>query len=162
DGATAITTTDVHVNDAALSLVLDPPSLTEGSSFTGVVAHFTDGNPNPDIQEFTATITWGDGHTSSGTIVANGTGFDIIGSNVYTEVGTYELNMALSDEGGSQTQVHTTLTVDNAALTLAVTTADTTIYEGQTISGLIATLSDANPYSNINDLTALINWGDGT
>ncbi|HEY7308858.1 MAG TPA: hypothetical protein VH643_05765, partial [Gemmataceae bacterium] len=57
---------------------------TAGQSFTGVAANFSDADPNANAKDFTATINWGDGHASNGTIVADGKGgFAVLGTNTY-------------------------------------------------------------------------------
>src|SRR5205823_4252170 len=49
-----------------------------GVSFTGVTASFSDLDPNGNAKDFTATINWGDGHSTNGTITANTKGgFDV-------------------------------------------------------------------------------------
>jgi hypothetical protein len=45
-------------------------SPTVGVPFTGVVATFSDADPNGNARDYTATINWGDGHFSNGTIAA--------------------------------------------------------------------------------------------
>ena len=53
------------------------------------VATFTDANPNATVSDFTATITWGDGSTSAGTVVATGNGFAVNGAHTYADEGSY-------------------------------------------------------------------------
>ncbi|HEY7311589.1 MAG TPA: hypothetical protein VH643_19655, partial [Gemmataceae bacterium] len=61
---------------------------TAGQSFTGVAANFSDADPNANARDFTANINWGDGHSSNGTIVADGNGgFAVIGTNTYANAG---------------------------------------------------------------------------
>ncbi|HEY8762629.1 MAG TPA: hypothetical protein VIM18_00415, partial [Solirubrobacteraceae bacterium] len=70
----------VHVADAALTGTGTTISTAPGSSFSGVVAHFDDANPNGVSSDYTATINWGDGSSSPGTAHAGATGFDVTGS----------------------------------------------------------------------------------
>ena len=50
-----------------------------------LVATFTDANPLTTADEFTATINWGDGTSSSGTVVADdGGGFDVLAATRLT------------------------------------------------------------------------------
>ncbi len=51
----------MKVTDAALSATATPVSATQGTSFSGTVATFTDANPLSKASDFTATIAWGDG-----------------------------------------------------------------------------------------------------
>jgi streptogramin lyase len=63
---------------------------THGVNFTGEVASFVDGTPTEVSSNFTATIYWGDGATSSGTISGNAGGpFAVSGTHTYASAGTY-------------------------------------------------------------------------
>ena len=69
DGGQSTTITGAAtVADAALTASGTPVSATEGNAVTATVATFTDANPLATTADFTATITWGDGTTSDGTI----------------------------------------------------------------------------------------------
>jgi hypothetical protein len=99
-GATiSASTTHYTVADAALTAgALTVPTPTEGAPLTDVqLFHFTDANPNAQAGDYVATITWGDGttstvtstHTADGQVVANPNGgFDVLGSHTYLEEGT--------------------------------------------------------------------------
>src|SRR5207247_3889883 len=67
-GSHATVTSEVMVSDAALTASGASISPTEGASFAGQVATFSDADPNGALSDFTATITWGDGQSSTGTI----------------------------------------------------------------------------------------------
>src|SRR5262249_55319560 len=75
------------------SIAVPPPTVTAkgtvltasaGKTFSGVVATFTDANTQATAANFTATINWGDGTTSTGTVTPdpNG-GFDVSGTHTY-------------------------------------------------------------------------------
>jgi hypothetical protein len=134
---------------------------TEGAALTGVtVATFSDANPNATVNDFTATITWGDGGTSAGTVVASGNGFAVTGTHTYADEGSYQASVAITDDGGSTASASTAVTVNDAALTAAG--APLTGTEGAALTGVtVATFSDANPNATVNDFTATITWGDG-
>jgi hypothetical protein len=69
--------------------------------FTGVVATFSDADPNGNAHDYTATINWGDGHLTNGTITANASGgFNVSGTNTYTRAGVFPLNVDIADFGG--------------------------------------------------------------
>ena len=66
------------------------------------MATFTDDDPNGTASDYTATITWGDGNTSSGTISAKvGVGaagvFTVSGTNTYAEEGTYAVSVTITE-----------------------------------------------------------------
>ena len=163
-GSTANASTTVTVNDAALTAAAGAPLTgTEGAALTGVtVATFSDANPNATVNDFTAMITWGDGSTSAGTVVATGNGFAVTGTHTYADEGSYLASVAITDKGGSTANASTTVTVNDAALTAAAA-APLTGTEGAALTGVtVATFSDANPNATVNDFTAMITWGDGS
>jgi hypothetical protein len=114
------------VADAPLSLkMLAPPVVTQGTSFTGVVATFSDGNALAPPSDFTATITWGDGATTTGSVVGLGGGsFAVVGSHTYTKSGALPFSVSVSDDGGSKLSASGTASVgavasSGAAVTMA-------------------------------------------
>jgi hypothetical protein len=164
-GSTAQASVGATVTDAALTanggLTL---SGTEGAALTGTVATFTDANPIATASDFTATINWGDGSTSSATVSANiAGGFSVSGTHAYAEEGAYATAVSISDVGGSTVQADSTatVTVTDAALNAksGLTVSGT---EGAALNGTVATFTDANPNATVSDFTATINWGDGT
>ena len=75
---------------------------TAGQAFTGEVATFTDGDLSGALGDYSAQITWDDGHTSSGTIAADPTvrgQFDVTGTNTYSARGDYAGNVRILDAG---------------------------------------------------------------
>jgi streptogramin lyase len=161
EGILSTTTSTVTVTDAALSASGVDVSAVEGSAFSGRVAHFTDANPNPDINDFSATIDWSDGHTSAGTITADGSGgFNVSGSNTYAEEGSYAVSVSIMDAGGSTASASSTATVADASL--SATGVGNHSIVGVPVTAVVATFTDANSSPNINDFSATIDWGDGT
>jgi uncharacterized repeat protein (TIGR03803 family) len=74
---------------------------TTNIPFTGLVASFTDTNLGDQASDFTANIDWGDGATTSGTVTANTTGgFDVTGTQIYAAVGSYPIDVTVSDSLG--------------------------------------------------------------
>jgi hypothetical protein len=72
-----------------------------GLSFTGVVASFSDLDPNGNARDFTATINWGDGRSTNGAIAANGQGgFNVVGTHTYGAPGVFPINVDIADFGG--------------------------------------------------------------
>ena len=148
------------VADASLAATHQSINATEGLPFTGVVATFTDANPNSTTADFSATITWGDGHTSNGTVAVNPTGgFTVTGSNTYLDEGSYSLTVHIVDDGGAVADISGTAVVADASLTAAGSAITAT--EGAGFNGVVATFTDANPNSTAADFSATIIWGDG-
>ena len=147
---TAFTTTAPVVTGTSFSA-------TEGSSFSGVVANFTDGSPSAASD--TATIGWGDGNTSSGTVASNGTGsFTVTGSHTYAEEGSYAASVTVTGSGGSSTAT-STATVSDASLSSQGYALS--VRAKATFSGRVATAVDSDPGCARGDYAATISWGDG-
>jgi hypothetical protein len=160
-GANLIANTVAFVADAGLTASAKVVTPTEGAPFSGVVASFTDADPAAAASDFTATISWGDGHSSSGTIAANGTGgFNVTGANTYAEEGSQAVKVTITDAGGATATANSTANVGDAALTVKGKTFTATRKVAFTTT--IATFTDADPSGVTTDYTATINWGDGS
>lgn len=87
------------IADATLAAA-DGAALTvaRGTALNNVtVATFSDANPNGRLTDYTATIDWGDGTTSAGTIT-QGTGGvrNVVGSHTYATAGTFTAKAMVS------------------------------------------------------------------
>jgi hypothetical protein len=124
DGAQANAGTAVQVTDAALAASGTTVTPVTKTAFTGVVASFTDADPNGSAGDNTATITWGDGHTSAGTIAASGSGgFTVTGTNTYAADGTYAVSVTITDAGAGSTTASSTAYVGGLATHFKVSAA---------------------------------------
>ncbi len=136
---------------------------TEGTAITNVpVASFTALRPDP--ANFTATIDWGGGTTSNGTIATRaGGGLEVRGSRpAYARFGAFPIAVTIQDAAaGVQANVAGTARVADAPLSATFAALSPPARTMQ-VSGVIARVIDSNPASAIGDLTATINWGDGT
>src|SRR5439155_12691371 len=113
NGHNLVVTDDfVYAEPVALTSVQPTIKINAGAPFTGAVATFTDLNPNATVTDFTATITWGDGHTSRGTVTAVGGGvFTVSGTNTFAAPGTSNVSVLIQDLGGSQVTIGNLATV---------------------------------------------------
>lgn len=99
-----------RVSDAALTANAVGFTTQKGTSFSGPVATFTDADPNavatPKPTE-TATINWGDGTVSVGTITqsAPGGAFTVSGKHTYGVARTFIVTTVVHDPGGSKAAV---------------------------------------------------------
>jgi hypothetical protein len=127
------------------------------------VASFTDTNLADTASSFTATIDWGDGTTTPGTVVGSNGHFTVEGGHTY------------ADENQFPALVTVTRTADSSQLLIAgtVPVADTDNFtpHGATITYTpntpltnvtVATFTDTNTQNVAGDFTAQIDWGDGT
>jgi hypothetical protein len=170
----------IRVFDVALNSNGNSLAATEGM-FNGVVTTFTDTNPLAsvtDFSEYSATIDWGDGLTSPGTV-----GYDtvnhvytVIGNHTYAEEGSFTTRVTVSDAlpveligvvppgnnlnvlFGSPLVVTCPVTVADAPLSASVNVA---AIEGIAFSGAVAVFTDADPNGTLADYSATLDWGDG-
>ena len=180
----------IVVNDALLVSVGVPQTISttplgttliEGNSTGAIpVATFQDTDPSePDADAFptadyTATIAWGDGTSSTGTIqqsVPAGS-FNVSGSHSYTEEGSFNPIVTIKDVGGAPALVasNTTVSVADAPLTGDISPGATTISAESGVNTgtvLVGKFTDADPNGGSGvgpqpDYQAQIFWGDGS
>jgi hypothetical protein len=137
-----------------------PVSATEGASFTGHVATFTVSSSTATAAGYSASINWGDGQTSAGTITGGSGSFTVTGTHTYAEEGSYTTTVTITDVNtpSNKGTANGTATVKDAALHA---TAGKPSKSGRTVSGTLATFTDDDPNGTVSDYTASINWGDG-
>src|SRR3954467_5773159 len=94
-----------------LSGQLDLSAATEGTALASTtdVASFTVNNSTDAASAFTATIDWGDGTTTTGTVVGSNRSFTVGGGPIY------------ADEGVREANVNVTRTADNSHLLITGT-----------------------------------------
>ena len=93
--------TTVTVVGASLKAGTVKVTVDRGTTNATVVATFTDSNPlATDPSAYSATINWGDGNTTSGTVASAGRGFSVTGSHTYTTSGTYTLTITITHGDG--------------------------------------------------------------
>jgi hypothetical protein len=145
---------------AITSVSVSNQSLAENQSVSGTVATFSTNNPlgGPWI----ASIDWGDGTTSTGTVTVNGSDGSVSGSHTYIEDGTYTLQVRVSESGGSPNTVSASASVTVVEADVAlVAVQPITLSEGTTFSGPVASLTDSGSPDLPSKFSATIDWGDG-
>ncbi|HEV3004845.1 MAG TPA: TIGR03118 family protein [Pirellulales bacterium] len=139
---------------------------TEGAQFSGAVAAFTSTTPGAVATDFTATIDWGDGTSTSATVTATGNGgFLVNGSHTYAEEGTETVKLTISDHSSNTASATETATVDDAPLVASGTLIAATSGQGGNLvlnGQVVATFVDTGGAEPTADYTATINWGDGS
>jgi PKD repeat protein len=183
-GAFAIAEASATVADQALTQVTaETITPIEAQSFTGAVASFTDANSLSTAADFSATIRWGDGAITAGTIGRSAFGgfFDVIGTHTYAEdttaTGPLPVATDIFDLAGNNPALGSSLTITGAA---NVADAPLLSTGAPSIPGVanvplsvtnffppaVAVLSDGNPNPDAGDFpemtSAQISWGDGT
>ena len=132
---------------------------TAGVQFSGPIAYFTDSNTSDPASTFSATINWGDGATSSGTVGGAHGYFGISGSHTYVSAGTYAVEVQTS-YGITTVDVYGTAYVTAPPTQAAGVTLSAS--PGSAFSGVVATFRANAPGAMPGDYNATINWGDGT
>jgi hypothetical protein len=95
---------------------------TAPASISGTVATFTDPDPNTIAAEYSATIDWGDGgSTSAGAISRSGGSFTVSGRHTYTATGSFTIRVTITD-------------IDNSANAATVTDSATIGGPGPVVS----------------------------
>jgi uncharacterized repeat protein (TIGR01451 family) len=89
------------------------------------VATFTHANGVESANAFTATVNWGDGTTSTGTITLSGTTYIVTGSHTYAISGRHTITTSVTEVAGSGgVKLHKTIS-DGAAAALSSHTSST-------------------------------------
>ena len=145
------TVTAVNVGPSLASLVLTPSSVTDHQTLT-VSGTFSDPGT---ADTFTLTVAWGDGSTSTDSLVAGARSFSA--SHEYATAGMYDLIVTVTDrDNGAGTQVA------SVAVT-ARNTAPSGLSLSSNVTGLSATVSGAFTDPDANDThNVSLAWGDGT
>ncbi|HET6881721.1 MAG TPA: TIGR03118 family protein [Pirellulales bacterium] len=138
-----------------------PVSGSEGVSFSPAVATFTDTLGTASANDFAATINWGDGTVTAGTVSLSAGVFTVVGTHSYLDEGSFTVKTTVQDIGGtaSATVQSTSSIADSDVLTLFPATA--TAVAGESFTAALFTVNDANVGALPNDFTAKIDWGDG-
>jgi hypothetical protein len=111
----------VTVAGAPLTIkTFTPPTPTEHVSFTATLVTFTDGNARPDSKDYTATINWGDGSSSTQTVANGGiTGtfpVSVVGTHTYATFGNFTLSVQVVDKGGTSTSTSAVISVGQGTI----------------------------------------------
>ena len=175
DDATFYVATDgvQQSNSATIQFVVAPGVLTAtGTNVTATaltdtgsipLATFTD-TAGGQISEYTATINWGDGATTGGTIASNGTGGWIVdGNHTYATSGSYSVAVAISSNVGGSANASSAATVSPVNGGLSINSAeDQPVEPGAAFNTKLGNVSDSWSGANLSAITATVNWGDGS
>ena len=149
------------ISDQAIAATATNFSSTEGKPFTGTVASFTDADTIATAADYSATISWGDGSSSAGTVAGAAGAFTVSGSHTYAEEGAEQVTVTITDTDNpsNSATANSTATVADAALAASPACSATFAHA---YSATTATFVDAaSPAGTLSDFSAAINWGDG-
>ena len=131
-GLTSSTSLSIVVADAPLSAA--GRTIISTRVFSGAVASFTDADPAGALADYSATISWGDGTTSPGTVAASGSSFSVTGSHTFaaSALGPQTITVTICDAGGS------CATATSQALIFTYTTGGSFVVGDSSAGGLTA------------------------
>ena len=157
-------------NDATLGFSLNtPPQVTSITSLAGDEGEslaFSATFVDPGVQDSrTATIDWGDGSTSAGTVTDLGGSGTVSASHTYADNGAYTATLTLTDSASNVVTQTTSATISNVAPTVTAA-SNLTVLPNVLLSLNAATFSDPG-FSSVTagtteTFSATIDWGDGT
>jgi hypothetical protein len=94
------------------ALAIRPLIITaaRGQPFKGIVATFADVNLTATVDRFVATIHWGDGRVSPGTVTGSNGQFVVAGRHQYDAAGRYHVQVDVTMSAPSRASTSTTST----------------------------------------------------
>jgi len=137
-------------------------STIEGMGLTDAVATFSDSDSNASADEYLATLAWGDGSSSPGTISGPiGGPFAVTGTHTYVEEGSNEVTVYVTDvdDPTNTATVTSMVNVSDAALSTSCATLANSL---TSFDGTTTNFVDANSSGTASDYAATIAWGDGS
>jgi hypothetical protein len=137
---------------------------TEGQLLNNVaVATFHDPTGPQPLSDYTATITWGDGGSSNGTVVSDGGDlYTVLGSYTYVNAGTYPLTVSVQNTAFDLAGTSTS----NVNVVAAPLTGSPQLINGQAgafvSNALVAIFTDTDPTPRpAGEFSATIQWSEG-
>jgi hypothetical protein len=111
----------VPPNTLSLTSFAPPTGAVQWQPTGGTLASFSDASPDPNINTYTAVVTWGDGSTdiltaANGGIVGNGGGsYRVVDSHTYAQESAGEsFGVQITDNGGGSAGSSSTVAVADA------------------------------------------------
>ena len=163
DGATATATSNANVERGLMTATSQLPTSSVSSlTFSGNVASVSDTDGDRTIGDYKASIAWGDGSSSAGTISCNGTVY-VSGSHSYAASGSYPVTVTITKIDSSLATINGTLTMSPGSGPLTITTSSNLAgVKGTSFNGVVATFVDSDNNTNPYMYSATLVWGDGS
>lgn len=100
-------------NSASVSTTVTEPSITVSGAITTIsmtlsnfqVANFSHASGVESASSFIASINWGDGSKSTGTITSNGSTYLVSGSHTYKQLGVHTITTSVIESGNSPNEL---------------------------------------------------------
>jgi hypothetical protein len=134
-------------------------------SFFGsrTVATFSDTNTSDTAASFSASIDWGDGHTTQGFVIGSNGSFSVTGSNTYADEGTFTTITKVTRTADNEQVEMTGSAFVTEADSFTATSLHIALTARRPFTGVVANFTNSfNGVIGASDLTTTIDWGDGT
>ena len=149
------------VSNPAVSPTFSPFETVAGVAATNqLVATFLDPSGPDAASSYTATIDWGDGTTSAGTIEEGSGVFMVTGTHTYAVVGTYTVTVTIV-HGPSPAAIASGTVSAGYGLVSPTGGLDAPFASAVAAPPVVATFTDPNGAGATTLYSAVINWGDG-
>ncbi len=137
------------------------PAVKAGQPFSGTVATFVDTDPGAKARDYIATVTWGDGTITTGTIAPDplGSGYDVIGGHTYGSGAVDSLSVQIQSYDGIQVGLTYSVSVGSPLRSTGSATTYNAVVGSSTGPLVMGTFTDS--ISPPPPFTASIAWGDG-
>jgi hypothetical protein len=137
-------------------------SKPEGATYNGTVATFVDTNHTTPASSFTASIGWGDGVSSAGTVTGGSGVFTVSGSHVYSAYGNFDVlvNIAMVAPGTATGSTVSTFTSEIPFTEVSLSSYYTQIgitVDSSSTAGNLDGANDSYSYNALGD-TGLVTW----
>lgn len=134
----------------------------EGTAFNGDVAAFKDADTSQTPVSFVASIDWGDGTSSTGSVSpgSKATLYKVTGTHTYTKAGNFTTTIKVDDSDGESMTLTGKVTVNNPPILITPQTVNSSA--AVPFSGVLGTFTDQNPLATESEYKLVINWGDAT
>lgn len=139
-------------------------SVSESASLANTVIGTFKPSYAKAVSDYEVTIDWGNNVTSPGqlTKLADGT-FEVRGGNSYNRFGTFPVNIAVRDKiDDVSATISSTANVTDAPISASFVAPARNPGSGLIQAATIAQITDSNVNGLLSDLSATINWGDGS
>jgi hypothetical protein len=161
----SVSSTQATISDASIEVDGVPVTVSEGSTFSGTVGVFTDANPFGAINDYTTSITWGDGTSSPGSLIADSSvpgRFRVVGTHFFANGPTVlfdQVNVVDKDSPNAVSSGNSTVTVNNTP-PVPTLTGPAIRFGGSTTFTIGAT--DASAADIAAGFAYTLNFGDGS
>jgi hypothetical protein len=164
--ATVVVTGPGSVQTTVTSTV-EVGDIYAGESGTLTVAQFALGNPSAPASSYTASINWGDGNSSPGTVTVSGGLLTVTGAHTFTvdsidaSNSAYQVSVTVNGPGGQVLTASKQIEVTRPPVQLQLVPLVEGV-DGTVANQVIAAFEVPSTSDTATEFSATIYWGDGS